>query len=63
LDGDGHVSQKDLFLSKHFDLDKDGKLNQTERKNAEEALKTGFADKFVFGLERSGLTDEIRDSK
>lgn len=30
IDGDGHVSQKDYFLAKHFDLDKDGKLNAKE---------------------------------
>ena len=38
LDGDGYVSHKDLFLAKHFDLDCDGKLNDSERKNAEIAL-------------------------
>ena len=27
LDGDGHVGDRDYFLSKHFDKDKDGKLN------------------------------------
>ena len=38
LDGDGQVSQKDFFLSKHFDLDKDNKLNELELKMAKEAL-------------------------
>ena len=27
VDGDGQVSQRDYFLAKHFDKDKDGKLN------------------------------------
>jgi len=35
IDGDGSVSQKDYFLAKHFDVDKDGKLNTQEKKNAE----------------------------
>ena len=38
LDGDGSVGHKDLFLAKQFDLDRDGKLNESERKNAEIAL-------------------------
>ena len=27
IDRDGSVSQKDYFFAKHFDTDKDGKLN------------------------------------
>lgn len=30
LDGDGQVSQRDYFLAKQFDKDKDGKLNSDE---------------------------------
>ena len=62
LDGDGHVSQKDLFLAKHFDQDKDGKLNEAERRKAKEAMEAGFDKKFLFGLERAGLNDDIRNS-
>jgi hypothetical protein len=62
LDGDGHVSHKDLFLAKHFDLDRDGKLNESEKKLAREALSNGFDKNFLFGLERAGLNDEIRNS-
>ena len=39
LDGDGIVSNRDMFLSKLFDKDRDGKLNPVERKNAEEAIR------------------------
>jgi hypothetical protein len=39
LDGDGYVGNKDFVLSKIFDKDNDGKLNEQERKNADEALK------------------------
>ncbi len=54
LDGDGHVSAHDLFLAKRFDLDKDGKLNEQELTSAKEAINSGYKDKFMFGLERSG---------
>lgn len=62
MDGDGFVSQKDFFLAKHFDKDNDGKLNQTELKSAKEAIQSGFENNFMFGLERAGLNDEIRNS-
>ena len=39
LDGDGYVGNKDYVLSKVFDKDGDGKLNQEERKNADLAIK------------------------
>ncbi|OMJ94455.1 hypothetical protein SteCoe_2359 [Stentor coeruleus] len=51
IDNDGFVSHKDFFISKQFDDDKDRKLNETERNNAENALKSGFLDKFKLGLE------------
>ena len=53
LDGDGQVSQRDYFLAKHFDKDKDGRLNTQEREAARTALKDGFESKFLFGLEAS----------
>lgn len=62
LDGDGYVSFKDLVLGKHFDVDKDGQLNEQEKAAAEKALKDGFANKFVFGLERTGVIRTDSDS-
>ena len=62
LDGDGFVSQKDYFLAKHFDKDNDGKLNHEETKNAHSAMKDGFDKKFRFGLERPGISEEIRQN-
>jgi len=41
-------------MSKYFDADKDGKLNEQEKANAMKALKEGFEDKFVWGIEQSG---------
>ena len=38
LDGDGHVGDRDYFLSKHFDKDCDGKLNAKEKAEAIEAI-------------------------
>ena len=51
VDGDGQVSQRDYFLAKHFDKDKDGKLNAEELATARKALKEGYESKFLFGLE------------
>ncbi|OMJ86334.1 hypothetical protein SteCoe_12185 [Stentor coeruleus] len=51
IDNDGFVSHRDLFISKQFDDDKDGKLNDVERRNAENALRSGFLDNFRLGLE------------
>ena len=46
LDGDGIVGNRDYVISKLYDLDKDGKLNEQERKAALEAVqnvrKTSF---------------------
>lgn len=39
LDGDGFVSNRDYVLSKLFDKDKDGKLNEKERAEAFEGIK------------------------
>jgi len=55
LDGDGYVGFKDLVISKHFDLDKDGILNDQERNNALQAVKEGFEEKFMWGVEQSGV--------
>ncbi len=38
LDGNGSVGHRDLFLAKQLDLDRDRKLNESERKNAENVL-------------------------
>ena len=54
IDGDGHVSATDLFLAKRFDKDQDGKLNEKELKTAKEAIKDGYKDQFMFGLDRAG---------
>lgn len=60
IDNDGFVSHRDLFISKQFDDDKDGKLNEIERNNAENALRTGFLDKFRLGLDARVPNHEAR---
>ena len=67
LDGDGLVGNRDFVIAKLFDADKDGKLNEQERKAALDALNSvsagkgvlilsqqGHEDKFVWGIEQSG---------
>ena len=39
MDGDGFVGGRDYVISKIFDKDGDGKLNQEERKAADEAVR------------------------
>ena len=39
LDGDGYVGNRDYVIAKVFDKDGDGKLNESERKNALDAIK------------------------
>jgi len=39
LDGDGIVGNRDLVISKLFDKDGDGRLNASERRNADAAIK------------------------
>ncbi len=34
LDGDGYVGGRDLVIAKHFDEDKDGRLNTAEKSKA-----------------------------
>ncbi len=42
LDKDGYVGGKDFVLSKIYDLDQDGKLNEIEKKNAYEGIKNNI---------------------
>ena len=60
LDRDNIVSGEDLVIGKRFDLDKDGRLNTSERKAADEAVKNGIADKFVWGIEQAAPTRPYR---
>ena len=68
LDGDGIVGSRDMLISKLFDKDKDGKLNEVERKNAEEAIRNvrftlilTNIKSFYLPLLRQGIDDMIQN--
>ena len=54
LDGDGYVGGRDYVLSKRYDVDGDGKLNEIEKKNALEGIKNGVEREYVWNLENQG---------
>ena len=54
LDKDGYVGGKDFVLSKLYDLDQDGKLNEIEKKNAYEGIKNNIESKYVWNLDNQG---------
>lgn len=54
LDGDGYVGNRDFVLAKVFDKDGDGKLNQTEKLQALEAIKN-VSEKHIFVTENDKL--------
>lgn len=58
LDGDGFVGGRDYVISKRFDVDKDGKLNEKERRNAYEAIKNNVEDQYIWNLENQGANDD-----
>uniref|UniRef100_A0A7S4RK53 Uncharacterized protein n=1 Tax=Alexandrium monilatum TaxID=311494 RepID=A0A7S4RK53_9DINO len=47
FDGDGVVGQRDFFIGRSFDKDRDGRLTDAERAQAKQALANGFMDKHV----------------
>ena len=57
FDGDGVVGEKDYFIGKYFDTDKNGRLDEQQKKAALNALKEGFLDKFSFTFARSGAAN------
>ena len=54
LDKDGYVGGRDYVISKRFDLDGDGKLNEIEKKNAYEALANNIEDNYVWNVDNQG---------
>ena len=42
------------MIAKHFDLDKDGILNEQEKQKAMQALKEGYENNFIWGIEQTG---------
>ena len=65
LDGDGGVSARDYFIAKQFDKGDKGMLTEKEMAAAKKAIREGFTDNFMFGLERSGsvLLKNLNENK
>ena len=60
LDKDGYVGNVDLVLSKRFDLDKDGKLNEKEKKAAYEGISKGVENEYIWNVDNQGGLRDFR---
>ena len=60
LDKDGYVGGRDLVLSKRFDLDKDGKLNEQEKKAAYEGIENNVEENYVWNVDNQGGKRQFR---
>ncbi|CAI2361946.1 unnamed protein product [Moneuplotes crassus] len=60
LNGDGTVSMHELAIGKRFDEDKDGVLNDQERKNCLEALRNGFENGLSWNRDKSQLRNNLK---
>lgn len=60
LTGDGAVGPREYFLALRFDKGRKGRLTEEERKSCLEALKNGYGENFLFGLESQA---PVRDNK
>ena len=62
LDGDGVVGGRDMVLAKLYDKDKDGKLNEMERREALDGIARGVEGNFIWNV-TSSLNDKHRRVK
>ena len=60
LDKDGYVGNVDLVLSKRFDVDNDGKLNDKEKKAAYEGISKGVENEYIWYVDNPGGIREFR---
>ena len=60
LDKDGYVGGRDLVISKRFDVDKDGKLNEQEKKAAYEGLANNIEDNYLWNIDNQGVKRQFR---
>ena len=56
LTGDGTVGAREFFVARRFDSNKDGVLEEAERQECLQALKEGFEESYLFGIEAGGGT-------
>ena len=60
LDQDGYVGNVDLVLSKRFDKDNDGKLNEKEKKDAYEGISKGVENEYIWNVDNQGGLRDFR---
>lgn len=60
LDGDGFVGGRDYVISKRYDIDRDGKLDEKEKKMALDAISKNVEDDYVWNLENQGVIRPCR---
>ena len=60
LDKDGYVGNVDFVLSKRFDVDKDGKLNEKEKKDAYEGISKGVENEYIWNVDNQGGLRDFR---
>ena len=60
LNNDGVISSREYFIARRFDKNKDGKLEPKERETALKALKEGYENEFLFGLDKCGSVNGRR---
>ena len=60
LDQDGYVGNVDLVLSKRFDVDNDGKLNEKEKQAAYEGISKGVENEYIWNVDNQGGLRDFR---
>ena len=60
LDKDGYVGNVDLVLSKRFDVDNDGKLNEKEKKAAYDGISKGVENEYIWNVDNQGGLRDFR---
>ena len=60
LDQDGYVGNVDLVISKRFDVDNDGKLNEKEKKAAYEGINKGVEGEYIWNVDNQGGLRDFR---
>ena len=60
LDKDGYVGGRDYVISKRFDIDNDGKLNEQEKRAAYEGIANNIEENYIWNVDNRGYTRRFR---
>ena len=60
LDKDGYVGGRDFVISKRYDVDNDGKLNEQEKKAAYEGIMNKIEENYVWNIDKLGGVNPLR---